>query len=51
MGKGYSKKEMWVLPDDVASPGHANTKGQSCLHLIMLQFAKYLGKTSQKREN
>lgn len=31
--KGYSRKEMWAPPDDVASPGHANSKGQSCLYL------------------
>lgn len=31
--KGYSRKEMWAPPDDVASPGRANSKGQSCLYL------------------
>lgn len=31
--KGYSRKEMGAPPDDVASPGRANSKGQSCLYL------------------
>ena len=31
--RGYSRKEMWAPPDDVASPGRANSKGQSCLYL------------------
>lgn len=31
--KGYSRKQMWAPPDDVASPGRANSKGQSCLYL------------------
>ena len=31
--KGYTRKEMWAPPDDVASPGRANSKGQSCLYL------------------
>lgn len=31
--KGYARKEMWAPPDDVASPGRANSKGQSCLYL------------------
>lgn len=31
--KGFSRKEMWAPPDDVASPGRANSKGQSCLYL------------------
>ena len=30
---GYSRKEMWAPPDDVASPGRVNSKGQSCLYL------------------
>lgn len=30
---GYKRKEMWQPPDDVASPGRANSKGQSCLYL------------------
>ncbi len=30
---GYSRKEMWAPPDDIASPGRANSKGQSCLYL------------------
>ncbi len=30
---GYSRREMWAPPDDVASPGRANSKGQSCLYL------------------
>lgn len=30
---GYSRKEMWAPPDDVASSGRANSKGQSCLYL------------------
>lgn len=31
--KGFSKKEMGAPPDDIASPGRANSKGQSCLYL------------------
>lgn len=31
--KGYSRNEMWAPPDDVASPGRANSRGQSCLYL------------------
>lgn len=31
--KGYKRKEMGAPPDDVASPGRANSKGQSCLYL------------------
>lgn len=31
--KGFSRKEMWAPPDDVASAGRANSKGQSCLYL------------------
>ncbi|MBP3206465.1 MAG: RES family NAD+ phosphorylase [Lachnospiraceae bacterium] len=31
--KGYTRKEMWAPPDDMASPGRANSKGQSCLYL------------------
>lgn len=31
--KGYSRQQMWAPPDDVASPGRANSKGQSCLYL------------------
>ena len=31
--KGYTRKEMWAPPDDVASPGRANSKGQSCVYL------------------
>lgn len=30
---GYTRREMWEPPDDVASPGRANSKGQSCLYL------------------
>lgn len=30
---GFKRKEMWAPPDDVASPGRANSKGQSCLYL------------------
>lgn len=30
---GFSRREMWAPPDDVASPGRANSKGQSCLYL------------------
>lgn len=30
---GYTRKEMWAPPDDVASSGRANSKGQSCLYL------------------
>ncbi|HEY9574310.1 MAG TPA: RES family NAD+ phosphorylase [Lachnospiraceae bacterium] len=30
---GFSRKEMWAPPDDVASPDRANSKGQSCLYL------------------
>lgn len=35
--KGYSRKEMWAPPDDVASPGRANSKGQSCLYLCSVK--------------
>ena len=31
--KGYSRKEMRAPPDDIALPGRANSKGQSCLYL------------------
>lgn len=31
--KGYTRKEMWAPPDDVATAGRANSKGQSCLYL------------------
>ena len=31
--KGHLRKEMWAPPDDVASPGRVNSKGQSCLYL------------------
>lgn len=31
--KGFSRKEMWSPPDDLASAGRANSKGQSCLYL------------------
>lgn len=30
---GFTRKEMWAPPDDVALPGRANSKGQSCLYL------------------
>lgn len=30
---GYTRREMWEPPDDVASAGRANSKGQSCLYL------------------
>lgn len=30
---GFNRKEMWAPPDDVASAGRANSKGQSCLYL------------------
>ena len=30
---GFTRKEMWAPPDDIASPGRANSKGQSCLYL------------------
>ncbi len=30
---GFKRKEMWAPPDDLASPGRANSKGQSCLYL------------------
>ena len=30
---GFKRKEMWAPPDDIASPGRANSKGQSCLYL------------------
>ena len=30
---GYKRKEMWQPPDDAASAGRANSKGQSCLYL------------------
>lgn len=35
--KGYSKNEMWAPPDDLASPGRANSKGQSCLYLCSVK--------------
>lgn len=31
--RGYSRNQMWAPPDDVASPGRVNSKGQSCLYL------------------
>lgn len=31
--KGYTRNEMWAPPDDVASSGRCNSKGQSCLYL------------------
>lgn len=31
--KGFSRNEMGAPPDDVATPGRANSKGQSCLYL------------------
>lgn len=31
--KGFKASEMGAPPDDVASPGRANSKGQSCLYL------------------
>ena len=31
--RGFARSEMWAPPDDVASPGRANSKGQSCLYL------------------
>ena len=31
--KGFTRNEMWAPPDDVASAGRANSKGQSCLYL------------------
>lgn len=31
--KGFARKDMWAPPDGVASPGRANSKGQSCLYL------------------
>ena len=31
--EGFKRKEMWAPPDDIASPGRANSKGQSCLYL------------------
>lgn len=31
--KGFTRKEMWAPPDDVATPGRVNSKGQSCLYL------------------
>lgn len=31
--RGYAKSEMGAPPDDVASAGRANSKGQSCLYL------------------
>lgn len=31
--KGFARNEMGAPPDDVASPGRANSKGQSCLYL------------------
>lgn len=30
---GFTRKEMWEPPADFASPGRANSKGQSCLYL------------------
>ena len=30
---GFKRKEMGAPPDDIASPGRANSKGQSCLYL------------------
>ena len=30
---GFARREMCAPPDDVASPGRANSKGQSCLYL------------------
>ena len=30
---GYTRREMWAPPDDVATPGRANSRGQSCLYL------------------
>lgn len=32
-GVGFSRKEMGAPPDDIASSGRANSKGQSCLYL------------------
>lgn len=31
--EGFQRKEMWAPPDDIASSGRANSKGQSCLYL------------------
>lgn len=31
--KGFKRTEMWAPPDDIATPGRANSKGQSCLYL------------------
>lgn len=31
--KGFKRKEMWAPPNDIASPGRANSKGISCLYL------------------
>lgn len=31
--EGFPRKEMWAPPEDAASPGRANSKGQSCLYL------------------
>lgn len=31
--QGYRRKEMGAPPDDVATPGRVNSKGQSCLYL------------------
>jgi hypothetical protein len=31
--KGFAMKDMGAPPDDVASPGRVNSKGQSCLYL------------------
>lgn len=31
--KGHPRSKMWAPPDDEASPGRANSKGQSCLYL------------------
>ena len=55
---GFKRKEMWAPPDDIASPGRANSKGQSCLYLPIMSspksfnfrlFFKYLPhKTEQK---
>ncbi len=31
--RGFTRKEMWAPPDDLATPGRANSRGQSCLYL------------------
>lgn len=31
--KGFLRRDMWGPPDDIATPGRANSKGQSCLYL------------------